>query len=616
MADTVTGAVAEALAELRTDLPSPSRSVIVADAMVADTMRRLDASGVIDKVEQWAAKDAKAPGGAPEHFSKRALLVTMFVCARMGWPMLAKTWCDTMFYGFTDEMRVELGIPDTTPERWDADYRNVRTRFHAIEALIDFSVFPKNRRFSPDRFAELMVERMIYMTPERIAEHRDRQLWFINQIVRISHHALPKVIWDRWGGALAVDATPIATYARWPETTNETRKEDRTVLVFSCDEDGGWYVKEGDHGDHGDGSTLTKLLYGYEHTLTFLCSPTDDERGMVPKLLMAMALPHIPGESPGNNGRTAVKVAVEAALLHGVKVTLVAGDNAYVNALAEQFAIPLRAMGIDLVLDYNKDQTGLQGSHHGLKIVDGAWYCPAMPEPLVTAKTDHRAGLINDATYDRRIKDRRPFAARRKALPDPDGTIRMLCPAVGPSGTLRCPHKPRSMLGPKRAPAHSTKRPRKPKRRVDLNDLLVDKPPRICRQESVTIPPEARGRFEQGPIYGTEDWRSIYQTMRSTNEGGNGTSKNPAGQNLEEAGSRRIRGQAANALITCFMYSANNLTLIESFAKNAKPDENGEPRLKYHPRKNYNTSRAKRPKDKRSSPAAAPGDPPPADVLP
>ena len=39
----------------------------------------------------------------------------------------------------------------------------------ATEALIDFSVFPKNRRFTPERFAELTVERMKWMTPERIA---------------------------------------------------------------------------------------------------------------------------------------------------------------------------------------------------------------------------------------------------------------------------------------------------------------------------------------------------------------------------------------------------------------------------------------------------------------
>lgn len=58
--------------------------------------------------------------------------------------------------------------------------------------------------------------------------------------------------------------------------------------------------------------------------------------------------------------------------------------------------------------------------------------------------------------------------------------------------------------------------------------------------------------------------------MRSTNEGGSGTTKDPGYQDVENAGRRRNRGQAANALISYFMHCANNLRLIESYARNAK----------------------------------------------
>ena len=47
-------------------------------------------------------------------------------------------------------------------------------------------------------------------------------------------------------------------------------------------------------------------------------------------------------------------------------------------------------------------------------MVDGAFYCPAMPEALVTASADKRAGRADEETYNARISARRPWRLVRK----------------------------------------------------------------------------------------------------------------------------------------------------------------------------------------------------------
>jgi hypothetical protein len=66
-------------------------------------------------------------------------------------------------------------------------------------------------------------------------------------------------------------------------------------------------------------------------------------------------------------------------------------------------------------------------------MVDGAFHCPAMPDPLVRASADHRAGLIDETTRARRIEARAAWPLVRKEGPDRDGYERFSCPAIGPS---------------------------------------------------------------------------------------------------------------------------------------------------------------------------------------
>lgn len=201
-----------------------SDAFTVDDELVVDTERRLAQGGIVDQIEQWALADRKGDGGRPETFSKRALLVCMFVTARLGRPMLVTEWM-SVIGAMTPEARARLGLdePPTASEvaARKAYYRRLRYRFHAIEALLDSSLYPKNRRLSDGE----MVQRLRQLTTDRIAELEARQFWFINRVVQISLRAVPRELWRSWRGGIAVDATAVGTWARHSRTSSAKKSK-------------------------------------------------------------------------------------------------------------------------------------------------------------------------------------------------------------------------------------------------------------------------------------------------------------------------------------------------------------------------------------------------------
>jgi hypothetical protein len=220
-------AAAAAVAEIQGDLVDGREAFTVDDSVLEDTARRIATSGVIERLETWTAEDAKGPGGRPARFPISALLVVMFTCARLGRPMLVTEWL-RIIRNMTPKARADLGFPDAPrvdqPQESAAYYRNLRTRFHKVEALMDFSPYVRNRRLPADEMAPLMVRRMAELTPKRVDQLKARQEWFINRILRISLGAVPKDLIRLWGGGLAVDATPVATFARGPRRAGKPER--------------------------------------------------------------------------------------------------------------------------------------------------------------------------------------------------------------------------------------------------------------------------------------------------------------------------------------------------------------------------------------------------------
>ena len=195
--------------------------------------------------------------------------------------------------------------------------------------------------------------------------------------------------------------------------------------------------------------------------------------------------------------------------------------------------------------------------------VDGTWYCPGMPDSLINATKEFRKGMIDEATHRARIEERRRYQIRTKGLPDADGHVRMRCPASQPVAMVRCPNKPASEGGDGKV-----------RLRIPVTDALALHPPKICSQQSVTLPPEAGAKFAQELPHESPEWHAAYATLRNSVEGMNGFIKDGAHEAVDDPERRRIRGLAAQSVLLSFQLFAANLRKIEEFLKaRAKPSK-------------------------------------------
>jgi hypothetical protein len=248
-----------------------------------------------------------------------------------------------------------------------------------------------------------------------------------------------------------------------------------------------------------------------------------------------------PGEDPGGSG-----VRLLASLKsRGHPAGFLGADRGYTQLLPEHFHLPARALGYKVVMDYKAADLGLQANTQGAVLVDGAFYCPAMPGALVSAGSEHRAGIIDKETHDERIASRVAFRLVRKQGPDKDGYERFSCPAQGEHPKLCCPLRPGGKaLG--KIPVLSP----------------PSNPPTCCTQTAITIAPDVGARFRQDLAFGSAEWAETYAAYRNTIEGLNGYVKDAAHENLAAPGRRRVRGIAAQSVFVAFLVMAANIRKI------------------------------------------------------
>ncbi len=548
--DTATDAATVPVPSPRFDAPKGKLD----DGLVFDAIAVIDKSSLVATNDAWRETDSGGPGGRPETFPTRALLVAMVLCGVTDQPLLATRFCDVLFGQMSPTMRHALEVPKP-PEPgdeagWHNVYRNVRTRFHALLDLMDPSPFPKNRRLDAADFDALVELRRASRTETEWVERGERLTWFINQVLEMSISTLPREARRHWKGSAAVDATPILAFAR-PERREKRKKKGLTPALIrsSTDPDAGWYSR--DKRDIKDGNTDPKVtVWAMEASLVVSGSDDPDNPAAMPTLVLGMAPLHKPGAQPGHQ---AIRALADIAR-RGHPAHLLAGDRAYTQCKPEDFQLPARALGYQLVLDYKIDQLGLQGTHQGMILVDGAFYCPALPESLINATKDFRDGKIDEATHRARIAERQRLAIRMKSQPDADGHLRVMCPAASPAPQVRCLLKPASEGGNGKV-----------RTRIPVTDVLAAHPPKICTQGSITLPPEAGAKFRQHFAHETDEWHRAYATLRNSNEGMNGFIKDGAREAIDDPERRRIRGVAAQSVLVAFQLFAANIRKVNEF---------------------------------------------------
>ena len=422
--------------------------------------------------------------------------------------------------------------------------------------LMDPSPEPKNRRLDHETFDARTEQRRAERTGEEWDERYERLEWFINQMLEASLKLVPRAVRRNWKGSVGVDATLIKSPARPQKQRRRTnsRRVRPEVLVHSADPGAAWYRRDGDHRDDiGDDEAVTgrgKLAWGREATLVISGSESAQGDQGFPNLAVGMAVLHPPGHDVGRNGARAL------ASVHdrGRPAHFLAADRAYSSAKEQDFQLPAQALGYQGVYDYKIDQPGVKGSHEGFLLIEGAFYCPSIPQALIDATLDFRRGRIDEATYCARLEERWKYLARPKAKPDAEGHVRLVCPAANPWPLVRCEVKPASVRAENRG-----------RLRIAVRSDVKANPPPSCSQQSVTIPPEAGAKYRQALLFGSAEWHRTYATLRNTNEGFNGYVKDPAHEALDDPGRRRLNGIAAQSVLTALLLMAANVRKLRTF---------------------------------------------------
>jgi hypothetical protein len=354
-------------------------------------------------------------------------------------------------------------------------------------ALVDPSATPKNRRRDEATLNRLTAQRRAELSEDEWAERYDRLEWLINALIEASIGLLPREVRRAFRGSVGVDGTLVRAYSR-PYIRKRGAKPKKgkkpEIELHSVDPDAGFYIRQADERDAGVDATTRrdKIAWGYEATFAVSGAATPDEDGLFPNLILGMTVLDQPGRSVGRHG-----AQVLAGLTgRGYPPGFLAADRAFSSAKAEEFQLPALALGYRPVYDYKIDQLGVQDEADGFLQIEGAWYCPSIPEPLREATRDYRNHVIDGVTYQQRLTERSKYAARPKGKPDAEGHVRILCPAASSWPMARCPLKPASMTRDTLGRLH-----------IHVAADLAAEPPKSCTQQTVTVPPAAGAKFHQ-----------------------------------------------------------------------------------------------------------------------
>ena len=381
---------------------------------------------------------------------------------------------------------------------------------------------------------------------EECATKRTRAHAFLNGMLKGTWMLLPRKVRREAKGNVAVDATVIKAAARG--------RSSRSVFC-SSDPEAGWYRREGNHDGEGTSRAATayqrrfdSLLWGRElHTaVTFGAN--------LPSIVVGASL-DVPGKRPAENALRAIDALKDLKLSPGIFVS----DRVYLpGTKPEDLALPLRARGFSLVFDYDRSQVqlGQQASHGGSILVEGQWYCPSMPQPLIDASIDfflrerEDPRRIDHQTYQERLAQRARYALKPKERADQEGHSRLACPAVGASATVSCPRRtPHPVVADR------------PRARV-LPLMLVTPAPKVCEQKTMTFPPSVGAKYEQTYPYRSAEWQAHYTTGRQSVESVNKSIKDGRFVPVDDPELRPRRGFIAQLFSLAVMVAATNVRKI------------------------------------------------------
>jgi len=546
------------------------------DAYVAQVTALIDLSGLPEWIDDRHGS-FKVKVGRSTRVSIRAVMVALLLGVLDGRGFLLSEMTKTLFFRLPPASRSELGISTITAPSGNrtsataktaqkAAYAAVRRTFHRLNDTINPSIHRGGRK----RTWQQVTETNRPLTDSDQAERLAALDLFTTTLLACVRHLLPESAWKTWDGSACLDGTPVPLWA------NGRGKDS---VWASSDPDGGYHQRTGAHGEDPN-TKVNKQTFALEAHAMVAADIFSEDRQYMPAFVLAVAMAR-PGVDPAGHARRLM-----AAMSHiGHTPGYLTGDGLYTDLIPDTFQTEARALGWKLLIhitDKHLHRTPLAGGVIG---VEGGLYCPSLPDTLVEATADFRAGRIDLPTYRARINNRAIYQMRvHDTLAD--GRVRLDCPAAGACPKAICPLKPKSA-----EPRPTTLTPAGQK--IDTRPTIKitkhvskDHPPKVCAAAHVTINLADYARYYQDIPYGSPEWDHIYNTLRNAQEGIHGYAKDPAHEDLAQPGKRRVGGLGATSIFTAFAFLAANIRKVNGFLTNAVEDEQG--RL-YVPRHKTNT---------------------------
>lgn len=511
-------------------------------------LKSIDDSTFLRLLDEWHAERANGKGGRPAQVSIRAYMAGMALTVVDERAPTLNEVTGTLFCRLSDAQRAELGIrnlligPKGLPDRQDFNraYANVLAAHQRIFLLLEPHPFLKGRRVSRARW-ELHLR---YDNPVEVAQRRERLFFVANAILdagisAMSRHAR-RAFRRYWGGSVALDGTSIQHHSRRIPTSDPRGWIDPQI---------GWHVRPNQ-----------APFLGYEITIARAIPDDPDGRRRHPMLPVAMTI-HTPARAPGLHGGLALHSLKERG--YPTKGWLTT-DQLFQPG-SRSFHKHLRSFDYTSVFSYGLKSAGRQATHEGAILIDGHWYCPAIPKEYINATVRRREGKITLKRYRDILKARSKYRLRPDRRSADGTSTAFICPAAGPAPMMVCPNKPR--------PASVTIRSRRnPLPSVAKPPAM---PPKVCTNvRSLSIPDHKFDRYYQKLEFGSEEWAKVYG-MRSMIEGLNGNAKDTTRNALGVKGRIRCSGISSTALAVAWTLYTLILRYGRNWDERAVPDEHG-----------------------------------------
>lgn len=537
------------------------RALPMADAIFW-AARYHDAIGTTGLIETWLDEDfptRKAANGKkvgrPEKCGVRAYLVAMTALTLSEQKISLTRVHEVLTGDLSERDRELLQLPPRRPGVPEMDYTVVTRIAAKVAATFDPRPFPARCGLTEEERDRLNAAR----DPEVMATKQRRADELTSLLLLGGWKMLPRDVRRRWKGDLTLDGTVHPTWGQ----RRKRYTSNRTAETVSPEANAGWHIKERDG--------KKQIDFGYEAHLVLATSQRrlDDD---FPRLVLGLSL-DTPSVARGANAVAAVS-AIRAA---GLPAGLLVSDMGYTRLKPENYHLPLRRLGYGLLMEYDKDSTGLQGTHKGIQLVDGSLYGPCLPAEFKTLHKDLAEGRIDEDIHRRRLEQRAAYAVRPKRRGDGSISVAHRCPAAGPNATATCPLK---------QPSPGVQRGNR--KALTLIHTPPSDPPPICANvESVSVPVEFGARYRQEIPYRTDEWFDVYRRTRNEMEGRNQYLKDREHQSLADPGQRRFRGWAKQLLALVLKIVAANVQVVLSFidrtedaARSPRPPRGRRPKAK------------------------------------